>query len=71
MAFAMAYDEYHSKIVEAPSSEEIIKSMSYEDLESFLEAFLMFDKDQSATISTKEFGEAMRALGQNPTEHVA
>lgn len=49
-------------------SEEIIKQLSPEEIDEFKEAFMMFDKDGSGTINTKELGVAMRSLGQNPTE---
>ena len=34
----------------------------------YQEAFLVFDKDASGTISTGELGMLMRSLGQNPSE---
>jgi hypothetical protein len=33
------------------------------------EAFSLFDKNGDGVISLKELGEAMRTLGENPTEH--
>lgn len=52
-------------------SEEVLKDMTQEEMEEFKEAFLLFDKDQSGSISMKELGYAMRSLGQNPTESVS
>lgn len=48
----------------------MIRQLTEEEIEEFKEAFLLFDKDGNGTISTKELGIAMRALGQNPTEQV-
>lgn len=49
---------------------ELYKQLSVEEIEEFREAFNVFDKDGSGTISSKELGIAMRTLGQNPTEQV-
>lgn len=42
--------------------------MLFSILAEFNEAFKMFDKNRDGSISTKELGEVMRALGENPTE---
>ncbi|KAL0481091.1 calmodulin [Acrasis kona] len=44
------------------------EKLSEDQVQEFKEAFSLFDKDGDGTISTKELGTVMRALGQNPTE---
>ncbi|VDL80612.1 unnamed protein product [Nippostrongylus brasiliensis] len=60
----------HSRTLQAifTESEQIIRQLTEQEIEEFKEAFLLFDKDRNGTMSTKELGIAMRALGQNPTE---
>eukprot|EP00298_Acanthocystis_sp_HF-20_P016902 c21621_g3_i2.p1 GENE.c21621_g3_i2~~c21621_g3_i2.p1 ORF type:complete len:167 (-),score=68.94 c21621_g3_i2:20-469(-) len=38
------------------------------EISEFKEAFSLFDKDGSSTISTKDLGTVMRSLGASPTE---
>ena len=35
----------------------------------FREAFSLFDHDENGSVSTKELGEVLRSLGQNPSEN--
>jgi len=46
----------------------VSEKLSPEQLAEFREAFSVFDKDGDGTISEKELGTVMRALGLNPTE---
>lgn len=52
-------------IDDEPEEEE---QLSEETLEEIREVFKIFDKDKDGSISTKELGIVMKALGQNPTE---
>ncbi|KAK6746969.1 hypothetical protein RB195_000301 [Necator americanus] len=65
-----ATSSIHTRTLQAIflESEQVIRQLTEEEIEEFKEAFLLFDKDGNGTISTKELGIAMRALGQNPTE---
>ena len=42
--------------------------MSEEQIAELKDAFNMFDLDGGGSISTRELGYVMRALGMNPTE---
>ena len=42
--------------------------LTEEEIAEFREAFSLFDKDCDGAITIFELGNAMRALGQNPTE---
>ena len=42
--------------------------MNEEQIGEYREAFELFDKNNDGNISTKELGQVMRSLGQNPTE---
>jgi len=47
---------------------KILESLTADELETFKEAFTVFDKNQDGTITTKELSTVMRSLGQNPTD---
>ena len=44
-------------------------NLSEEQIGELKQAFDMFDKDKGGSISTKELGYTMRAMGMNPTEN--
>lgn len=50
------------------NSKSNANQLKREQIMEFKEAFSLFDKDGDGTITTKELGTVMRALGQNPTE---
>ena len=42
--------------------------LTEEQVAELRQAFDMFDRDKGGSISTKELGYTMRAMGMNPTE---
>ncbi len=46
----------------------VATELTEEQIAELKEAFNEFDDDGSGTITTKELGYAMRAMGYNPTE---
>lgn len=45
-----------------------MQNLTEEQIFEFKEAFSLYDKDGQETITTKDFGTVLRALGENPTE---
>ncbi len=43
-------------------------TLSQEQEAEYREAFALFDANNDGTITVKELGQAMRQLGQNPTD---
>ena len=46
----------------------MVDELTEEQKQEFKDVFSLFDKDGDGTVSTKELGMVMRALGQNPTD---
>ena len=46
----------------------MVDELTDEQKQEFKDVFSLFDKDGDGTVSTKELGVVMRALGQNPTD---
>ncbi|CAD6447131.1 1f3d4e3a-b56d-4fd1-a0e1-481fe67ab24e [Sclerotinia trifoliorum] len=44
------------------------QGLSNEEIQAYRDAFSIFDKDGDGTISTAELAEAMKSLGQNPSD---
>jgi len=47
---------------------ELYRSLTENQIAEFKEAFAVFDKDQNGSISKKELGETLRALGSEPSD---
>lgn len=45
------------------------EKLTPEQIADFKEAFSLFDHDENGSISAKELGEVLKALGQNPTKN--
>ena len=50
------------------NNNNMVDEMTEEQKQEFKDVFSLFDKDGDGTVSTKELGMVMRALGQNPTD---
>ena len=46
----------------------MVDELTEDQKNEFKDVFSLFDKDGDGTVSTKELGVVMRALGQNPTD---
>ena len=47
----------------------MVEKLSPEQIADFKEAFSLFDHDENGSISAKELGEVLKALGQNPSKN--
>ena len=68
--FVRLKDNYPAKQIDLikTAGDKYSVKITDEQLESFKETFMMFDKDGDGTVSTKELGAVMRSLGNNPTQ---
>ena len=68
--FVRLRDNYPAKQIDLiiTAGDKYSVKITDEQLESFKETFMMFDKDGDGTVSTKELGAVMRSLGNNPTQ---
>ena len=42
--------------------------LSDESIEEFREAFTLFDRNQDGTVNSKDLGNVLKAIGQNPSD---
>lgn len=47
----------------------MVENLSPEQIADFKEAFSLFEHDENGSISTKELGDVLKALGQNPSKN--
>ena len=51
-----------------PIKIKMAAGLSDAQIEEFREAFHLFDKNQDGTITTKDLGNVLKAIGQNPSD---
>ena len=55
-------------VVQRPIIIKMAAGLSDAQIEEFREAFHLFDKNQDGTITTKDLGNVLKAIGQNPSD---
>ena len=55
-------------VVQRPIIIKMAAGLSDVQIEEFREAFHLFDKNQDGTITTKDLGNVLKAIGQNPSD---
>ena len=58
----------NSNMGESTVYKEAMSKLTKDQIQDFLEAFEIFDKDGDGTISVSELGIVLRSLGQNPSD---